>query len=112
MPTEPEACMSNVPGLPSLMEAVSILSIISWPWYICCERPEYLGAAGAAAVAAVSVFDESQAARPRATKRPAARITLRMDILPDSWCPGGCARMRLRRKLEFGPMLAAGSALV
>src|SRR5579859_7873744 len=97
MPTLPLAIISSAPPLPTLTVAVSTLSIISWPAYICAERPKYLGAAGAAAAALVSsVLDESQAERPRAANRPTARITQRIDILPfligREGAPGrGCA---------------------
>src|SRR3954471_25043439 len=82
MPTLPATSTFRVPGLATVMLAVPTLSIMSWPAYICCERAMDFGAAGAAATA--SVFDESQAERPTTAKRPAARITLRMDILPES----------------------------
>ena len=45
------------------------------------------GAAGAWAAASGCGLDESQAERPRTATKPAARITLRMDILPDIFGP-------------------------
>src|SRR5258706_11819495 len=80
--------MSSAPFLPTLIDPESTFEISSWPWYICCERPTYLGAAGAAAV---SVLLESQAERPTARKKPAARITLRIGILPSSLMRRACA---------------------
>src|SRR5258706_7975039 len=88
------AVMSSAPTLPTLIDPESTFEISSWPWYITCERPTYLGAAGAAAV---SVLLESQAERPTASKKPATRITLRIGILP-VLIARGCAASRARGK--------------
>src|ERR1700740_3235792 len=107
MPTLPATCMSSTVGDLIEISAVSIFEINSCPWYICCERARDFGGGGAATVVG---FDESHAARPVRTHRPAARITLRIGILPHM-IASSLPTVALPPQARRGPARCGGSAL-